>query len=91
MSETNTQSVEQARELIERAAAAQKILATFSQEKVDAIVGVMARAALEDSYRLGEMAHLEPDMVAPPIRTSKIASLPNRFTISSNRCERWVF
>lgn len=59
MSDTSTQSVEQARELVERAAAAQKILSTFSQEKVDAIVGAMARVALENSYALGEMAHLE--------------------------------
>ncbi len=59
MSDTSTQSVEQARELLERAATAQKILATFSQDKVDAIVGAMARAAQENSYHLGEMAHLE--------------------------------
>ncbi len=58
-SDKNQQSIEQARELVERAAEAQKTLATFSQEKVDEIVGRMARAALEESYRLGEMAHLE--------------------------------
>ena len=45
--------------MVERAWQAQKSLATFSQEKVDEIVGAMARAALEESYRLGEMAHLE--------------------------------
>src|ERR1044072_4830455 len=55
----NLQSVEQARELAERAFEAQKALATFSQEMIDEIVGAMARVALEDSYRLGEMAHLE--------------------------------
>src|ERR1051325_8878551 len=59
MSDKSTQSIEQAREFVERAAAAQKVLATFSQEKVDAAVGAMARAALGESYRLGEMAHLE--------------------------------
>src|SRR6185369_11266890 len=58
-SDKDSQSVEQARELVARAYEAQKILATFSQEKTDEVVGVMARAALEDSYRLGEMAHLE--------------------------------
>ena len=58
-SDKASQSVEQARELVERAAQAQKTLATFSQEKVDEIVGAMARAALADAYRLGEMAHLE--------------------------------
>ena len=58
-SDKDSQSVEQARELVARAYEAQKILATFSQEKIDVIVGAMARAALEESYRLGEMAHLE--------------------------------
>ena len=51
--------MEQARELADRAFEAQKTLATFSQEKVDEIVGAMARVALEESSRLGEMAHLE--------------------------------
>jgi acetaldehyde dehydrogenase (acetylating) len=58
-SDKDTQSIEQARELVARAYEAQKALATFSQEKIDEIVGVMARAALEDSYSLGEMAHIE--------------------------------
>jgi acetaldehyde dehydrogenase (acetylating) len=57
--DTDTKSVEQARELVERASEAQKVLATFSQEKIDTIVSAMARAALEESYRLAEMAHLE--------------------------------
>jgi acetaldehyde dehydrogenase (acetylating) len=58
-SDKNLQSVEQARELAERAFESQKAIATFSQEKIDEIVGQMARAALEESFRLGEMAHLE--------------------------------
>jgi acetaldehyde dehydrogenase (acetylating) len=58
-SDKASQSVEQARALVERAFEAQKTLATFTQEKVDAILAVMARAALTDAYRLGEMAHLE--------------------------------
>src|SRR5215813_15265714 len=59
MSDPKLQSVEQARELVELAFESQKLLATFSQEKIDAILAVMARAALDDAYRLGEMAHLE--------------------------------
>lgn len=54
-----TQSVEQARALVERAAEAQKALATLSQTKTDEIVGAMAHTALQESRRLGEMAHLE--------------------------------
>jgi acetaldehyde dehydrogenase (acetylating) len=59
MSDKSTQSIEQARQFVERAAEAHKVLATFSQEKIDEIVGAMARAAQNESYRLGEMAHLE--------------------------------
>jgi acetaldehyde dehydrogenase (acetylating) len=58
-SDKDLQSIEQARQLVEQAYGAQKSLAGFSQEKVDEIVGAMARAALADAYRLGEMAHLE--------------------------------
>jgi len=58
-SDKDLQSIEQARELAERAFEAQKTLATFSQEKVDEIVGAMARVAQQEAYRLGEMAHLE--------------------------------
>jgi acetaldehyde dehydrogenase (acetylating) len=58
-SDKDLKSIEQARTLAERAYEAQKVLGAFPQEKVDEIVGAMARAAQEDAYRLGEMAHLE--------------------------------
>jgi acetaldehyde dehydrogenase (acetylating) len=58
-SDKDLQSIEQARQLAERAFEAQKTVATFSQEQIDEIVGAMARAAQEEAYRLGEMAHLE--------------------------------
>lgn len=58
-SDKDLQSIEQAKQLVEHAYEAQKSLAGFPQEKVDAIVGAMARAALADAQRLGEMAHLE--------------------------------
>ncbi|HET9532032.1 MAG TPA: aldehyde dehydrogenase family protein [Blastocatellia bacterium] len=74
-SEKDVQSVEQARELVERAAEAQKLLATFSQEKIDEIVRVMARAALDESLRLGEMAHLETGYGVPADKATK-----NRFS-----------
>lgn len=59
MSDKSQQSIEEANHLVAQATEAQKALATFSQEKVDAVVGAMAQAALEESYRLGELAHLE--------------------------------
>jgi acetaldehyde dehydrogenase (acetylating) len=74
-SEKDVQSVEQARELVERAAQAQKILATFSQERIDEIVAAMARAALEESHRLAEMAHLETGYGVPADKATK-----NRFS-----------
>src|SRR5262249_51740535 len=58
-SDVKSQSVEEARELVERAFESQKTLARLSQAKIDEIVAAMAHAALEDAYRLGEMAHLE--------------------------------
>jgi acetaldehyde dehydrogenase (acetylating) len=58
-SDLDKQSVEQASSLVERASQAQKVLATLSQEKVDGIVSAMARIARDESYSLGEMAHLE--------------------------------
>jgi len=45
-SDKDQKSIEQARELVERAYAAQKTLATFSQDRIDEIVGAMARAAM---------------------------------------------
>lgn len=68
-------SIDQAHELLERAAKAQKTLSTFSQEKVDAIVEAMARAALDESYRLGQMAHLETGYGTPADKAVK-----NRFS-----------
>ena len=58
-SDRDLKSIEQARALVERAHEAQKALATFDQQKIDEIVGAMARAALSDAYRLGELAHSE--------------------------------
>ena len=74
-SDKDQKSIEQARELVERAHEAQKTLATFPQDRVDEIVGAMARVALEDSYRLGEMAHLETGYGSAADKASK-----NRFS-----------
>ena len=74
-SDKDLKSIEQAKELVEKAFEAQKTLATFSQEKIDEIVGAMARVALEDAYRLGEMAHLETGYGSAADKASK-----NRFS-----------
>jgi acetaldehyde dehydrogenase (acetylating) len=74
-SDNDQKSIAQARELVERAHEAQKTLATFPQERVDEIVGAMARVALEEAYRLGEMAHLETGYGSAADKASK-----NRFS-----------
>src|SRR5262249_54685787 len=58
-SDLDKQSAEQASSLVERASQAQKDLASFSQEKIDSIGWAMGGVGREESYRLGEMAHLE--------------------------------
>lgn len=50
------QSIQEARDLVKRAKAAQKIVATYDQEKVDAIVAAMARAGEAAAERLARMA-----------------------------------
>jgi acetaldehyde dehydrogenase (acetylating) len=52
-------AIQQVRDLMERAVEAQKVFAEFSQEKVDAVVATLARAAQADSMRLAQMAHDE--------------------------------
>ncbi len=49
-------SIQQARELVERASEAGKKFKTFKQSQVDAIVGAMARAAEKEARRLAEIA-----------------------------------
>lgn len=52
-------SVQQARDLVTAAHSAQKIFATFSQERVDEIVQAAALAALAEKDRLGQLANQE--------------------------------
>src|SRR5215472_13380748 len=74
-SDLDKQSVEQASSMVERASQAQKLLATLSQDKIDDIVSAMARVARNESYRLGEMAHLETGYGIPSDK-----ALKNRFS-----------
>lgn len=50
------QSIQEARDLVERAYAAQQVLATFDQQKVDAICEAMSQAVLAQARRLAELA-----------------------------------
>ncbi|TYR80252.1 acetaldehyde dehydrogenase (acetylating) [Priestia megaterium] len=53
------QSVEEVRELIVKATHAQKIMASFSQEKIDVIVEKMVLAAGKEAERLAKLANEE--------------------------------
>ncbi len=50
------ESIREARRLIEIAAEAQKVLETFSQEQIDAVVAAMAEAARQNAEPLARMA-----------------------------------
>jgi acetaldehyde dehydrogenase (acetylating) len=57
--DADLQSIQEARTLAQRARAAQRILAGFSQEQVDGIVDAMASAARAEAEPLARLAHEE--------------------------------
>src|SRR5438270_13433605 len=67
-------SVQQARDLVEAAHRAQGRLARFDQGKIDRVCEAMARAALRESARLGQMAVEETGYGVPDDKREK-----NRF------------
>lgn len=52
-------SIQAVRNLVRQAKVAQKTLATFSQEQIDAIVDAVAKAGWDNAQRLGKMAQEE--------------------------------
>jgi acetaldehyde dehydrogenase (acetylating) len=68
------ESVQQARDLVEAAAKAQKLLASFDQLKIDHICESMAKAALREAARLGMIAAQETGFGIPEDKREK-----NRF------------
>jgi acetaldehyde dehydrogenase (acetylating) len=67
-------SVQQARDLVEAAHRAQAVVAQFDQGKIDRICEAMAKAALQESARLGAMAVEETGYGIPDDKREK-----NRF------------
>lgn len=67
-------SVQEARDLVEAAHQAQKRVASFDQATIDRICEAMARAALREAARLGEMASAETGYGIPADKREK-----NRF------------
>ena len=55
----NLLSVQEARDLVAAAKAAQKVLGAMGQAEVDALVDAAARAAANSAERLAKMAHEE--------------------------------
>ncbi|HKG12837.1 MAG TPA: aldehyde dehydrogenase family protein [Pyrinomonadaceae bacterium] len=74
MADKDLVSVQQARDLVESAHRAQAQLARFDQARVDRICEAMARAALRDAVRLGQLAVEETGYGIPDDKREK-----NRF------------
>ena len=74
MADKDLVSVQQARDLVEAAHRAQASLARFDQGKVDRICEAMARAALREAVRLGQLAVEETGYGIPDDKREK-----NRF------------
>jgi acetaldehyde dehydrogenase (acetylating) len=74
MADKDLVSVQQARDLVEAAHRAQGQLARFDQARVDRICEAMARAALRDAVRLGQLAVEETGYGVPDDKREK-----NRF------------
>ena len=64
-------SIQQARDLLQRAHDAQKRYATFSQEQVDRIVAAMCEAGEAEATRLGREAHDETGFGRPESKREK--------------------
>lgn len=59
LQDNDLQSIQEVRSLLKKAREASRILASFSQEKIDSIVEEIAKAALKHSVRLAKMANEE--------------------------------
>jgi len=64
-------SVQQARDLLNRAHSAYKAFASVDQETVDRVVDAMAEAGIRSAERLGQMAHDETGFGRPDSKTQK--------------------
>jgi len=59
MSDKDLAAQQEARDAVEAAYAAFTLLSRFDQDRIDTICDAMAKAALADAFRLGQMAHDE--------------------------------
>ena len=71
MLDSDLQSIQSARNLVEAAHRAQALVATFDQAKIDAICEAMAQAAQRESMRLAQLAHDETGYGIPADKNVK--------------------
>lgn len=71
MLDSDLQSIQAARDLVEVAHRAQAIVASFDQPRIDAICEAMAQAAQRESLRLGTLAHEETGYGIPADKNVK--------------------
>src|SRR6056297_344591 len=69
--DADLRSIQQARDLLKQAHAAQKQFATASQEQVDRIVAAMCEAGAAEAARLGQDAHDETGFGTPDSKREK--------------------
>jgi acetaldehyde dehydrogenase (acetylating) len=69
--DTDLRSIQQARELVSRAKAAQRRYKEFSQEQVDRVVDAMVDAGIREAERLGRFAHEETGFGRPESKKAK--------------------
>lgn len=85
-------SRQEARELGKQAEEAQKVLRTFSQEKLDAIVQAVSQAFLSSAGELGRMAWEETGVWHPPGQgNQKSLCGPAGFGRPSGTSGPWAF
>ena len=71
MLDSDLQSIQSARNLVEAAHRTQALVATFDQAKIDAICEAMAQAAQRESMRLAQLAHDETGYGIPADKNVK--------------------
>jgi acetaldehyde dehydrogenase (acetylating) len=71
MLDSDLQSIQSARDLVEAAHRAQSLVASFDQAKIDAICEAMAQAAQRESMRLAQLAHEETGYGIPADKNVK--------------------
>ena len=92
VSDSDLRAVQQVRDLIRAAVAAQQRWATFSQGQIDAVIDAMATAATQAAEQLARMAVEETGFgnVPDKIKKNKFSSTMSCIILWRLRPARWV-